>query len=348
MFREQDTQQIVSISPEMFSRMSNGGSSLNDFSAYMLFDQVLAAAGDRRMHPDTARQILELLEYKSRGGISKTLPQRTYISNYYSVHLKRLRKSEQRPVVQNTLDRLIAQYDSAIMLEAQQTFQTDGSSSASAPANLNTLAVQLGLKMNINVGNADFISRSELEVLAEINLVRTNPAAYAAFLREYRRNINGLELRIPGKKMVKLKEGVRAIDEAIAVLSKTKPLPPFTLSRGLTLSSRDHAKDLVKTAGYGHVGSDGSKVGKRAVKYGSWKKAVGENIAYGPSIAREIVIGLLADDGVKDRRHRKVILDSNYRTAGVAIEFNHPAYGPICVQNFAGEYAEKPVPVPGK
>jgi uncharacterized protein YkwD len=52
------------------------------------------------------------------------------------------------------------------------------------------------------------------------------------------------------------------------------------------------------------------------------------------------VQGLLIDDGVADRGHRRNLLDPAVRVAGIACG-RHAAYGTMCVIDLAGGYAER-------
>ena len=64
------------------------------------------------------------------------------------------------------------------------------------------------------------------QVLAEINLARTEPLKYAGFLRELRGRFHGKVYSMPGSKaLVQTSEGTAAVDEAIHFLSHQQPLP---------------------------------------------------------------------------------------------------------------------------
>jgi uncharacterized protein YkwD len=72
-------------------------------------------------------------------------------------------------------------------------------------------------------------------------------------------------------------------------------------------------------------------------RYGKWDLAAGENIDYGNTQARRIVISFLIDDGVLSRGHRKNILDKAFNFIGVAVG-PHPTYRSMCVLDFAGAH----------
>ncbi len=188
---------------------------------------------------------------------------------------------------------------------------------------------------------SDFaLSAVEKAVVQEVNLARTNPQKYATFVEEVRRNYSGKRLIREGKLPLVTNEGAKAADEAIRFLRKQKPLAALTASRGMSLAARDHVRDQGPRGKTGHDGSDGSQPWDRVSRYGTWDIKTAENIAYGHDEAREIVIALIIDDGVKNRGHRKNIFDPEFRIIGVAIS-SHAKFGTMCVMTFAGGYVEK-------
>jgi len=186
--------------------------------------------------------------------------------------------------------------------------------------------------------NADYISSIEKEVILEVNKVRSNPSRYAEeYLVPYRQYYNGHDLEIPGQITVVTNEGIKPLDECIAQLKNSKPVPLLTPEKGMCHSARDHAVDQGKTGKTGHDGSDGSSMNGRLNRYGRWSSLIGENIDYGNGTAREIVISLLIDDGVSSRGHRKNLLNGAYHKIGIAVG-THPEYRYLCVLDFAGGY----------
>ena len=110
----------------------------------------------------------------------------------------------------------------------------------------------------------------------------------------------------------------------------------------MTRGARDHCKDLGATNSTGHKGSDGNFVDARVNRYGEWAKAIGENIAYGEENARDVVLGMIIDDGNPKRGHRENIFNANYGFAGVSLT-GHSTQGALCVINFAGAFTEKTI-----
>lgn len=123
-------------------------------------------------------------------------------------------------------------------------------------------------------------------------------------------------------------------------MNSQKSLSTLTPSKGLTRAAKDHANTQSLTDKTGHDGTDGSNQFTRMKRYGSYKTA-GENISYGSKSAREIVVTLLIDDGVKSRGHRKNIMNKDFKTTGVGFANKHKLYGCECVLDYAGDYTEK-------
>ncbi len=189
--------------------------------------------------------------------------------------------------------------------------------------------------------NLGFMSPLERDLLEEMNLARMEPQRYAAFVQEFKKYYTGNQLKLPGRqKALVTFEGTAAVDEAISFLKAARPQPAMAINRGMCRAAKDHANDLALKGVTGHRGSDGSSPNARLERYGSWEGAVGENIVYDVSTAREIVIGLIIDDGTPNRGHRRNIFDANHRVAGVSVT-DSPANGAKCVLNYAGGYREK-------
>jgi uncharacterized protein YkwD len=177
-------------------------------------------------------------------------------------------------------------------------------------------------------------------VLEELNRARTDPARYAATLEQMLPYYDGKILRRPGDDgAVKTAEGATAVREAIRVLRGLAPVPPLGYSTGLSRGARDLVRDQGASGRTGHAGRDGSHASERVERYGHWDVALSENIAYGPSTARDVVAGLIVDDNVPDRGHRRNIFDPTVRVAGVACGL-HPRYRTMCVIVHAGVFEE--------
>ena len=186
----------------------------------------------------------------------------------------------------------------------------------------------------------NYLSPLENGILQEINMARANPRGYAAFLEEWKWHFDGRLLKIPGERIILTREGTTAVNEAMNVVRSMNPVSRLSLSKGMSLGARDHVKDQGSSGSIGHTGRDGSQAWDRVNRYGTWEKSIGENISYGSDKARNIVMGLIIDDGVSNRGHRKNIFNPDFRVVGVACG-HHGSYGTVCVITFAGGYNER-------
>ncbi|MHA6720754.1 CAP domain-containing protein [Sphingomonas sp. RS6] len=174
----------------------------------------------------------------------------------------------------------------------------------------------------------------EDDVLARINAVRQDPAAYAEQLRDYRRHFLGNAVFLPDRaKGLLTQEGVAAVDEAIAFLEQQPALPPLNRASLLALAARHHVAMQGPLGEHGHVGPDGTSPGERVRKLGGGD-LVGEDISYGYADADAVVRQLIVDDGVIDRGHRRLIFEPELRYAGVGCG-EHRRYGHMCVIDVA-------------
>jgi hypothetical protein len=174
----------------------------------------------------------------------------------------------------------------------------------------------------------------EQRVLAELNRARSDPAAYSAGLRKYRRFFQGKIVAAPWLKVRHVtEEGVAPVDDAVRFLQRQprgRILSPAAVLRG---AAGDHCADQAKHGLVGHAGSDGTNPGTRAERRGGGAY-VGEVITYGPDTAEDVVRQLIVDDGVPDRGHRKLVFASDIDFAGVSCG-SHPAFGTMCVIDMA-------------
>jgi len=175
-------------------------------------------------------------------------------------------------------------------------------------------------------------------IIHEMNLARQNPALYATLLEQRRQNYCGGIYLLPGNVRLRTHEGLRALDDAIRFLNRAKPQPPLALSPGLCLAAADHCREQAGGA-MGHCGNHGSDPGNRISCYGVVSQGWAENIAYGLHTAREIVVALIVDDGVRGRGHRKNIFNPTYNVAGAAYG-SHARLGSVCSIDFASGYVE--------
>lgn len=189
------------------------------------------------------------------------------------------------------------------------------------------------------IGRDYRISPLEKDIAREINLARTNPRKYASFLEERKKYYDGKLFYRSDGTILRTREGVSAVKEAMRFLRSENKLSPLNLSRGMSFGAKDHVRDIGPRGATRHKGSDGSKTSSRVNRYGTWQGQIGENIFYGGDEAREIVMGLIIDDGVSSRGHRRNIFNAIFRVVGVGCGY-HDEYRTVCVITFAKGYIE--------
>ena len=177
-------------------------------------------------------------------------------------------------------------------------------------------------------------------IVREMNLARQHPGIYATFLEELRANFRGNVCVLPGGMRLHTPEGVGALDDAIRFLRRTRPIAPLTLSAGLSRAAAEHVAAQACGA-LGHTGPDHSSPAERISRHGTWSGRWGEDISYGESSARGVVLALIIDDGQRGRPHRRNIFNPAFNYAGAALG-PHARYRVVCSIDFAGGYAEGP------
>lgn len=183
----------------------------------------------------------------------------------------------------------------------------------------------------------------EEQVLAGINEVRADPPAYAAKLRQYRGYFEENVVLLPGSDVgLRTREGVAAVDEAIAALGRLKPLPPLQAVPDLAQSARELAAHQALVGGTGHAAADGSDA-KVRIKRHKGSGLTAEALSYGARDAAGVVRQMIVDDGIPTRPNRKILLEPKYRKAGVACG-PHPVNRSVCVIDLATFYNLAPRP----
>jgi uncharacterized protein YkwD len=90
--------------------------------------------------------------------------------------------------------------------------------------------------------------------------------------------------------------------------------PALSASRQLEDAATSHARDMARRKYFDHLGKDGSQPKDRVLRAGYRPRLTGENIAYGPESAEEVVAGWLASPG-----HCANIMDARFQNIGVGL-----------------------------
>ncbi len=188
--------------------------------------------------------------------------------------------------------------------------------------------------------NCSYMKESEKEMIAEINLVRSNPSGYVRYL-DYYYDLAKLNLKHFGKgksefslsvlyektnrgerkKKVdtvwyfEYEEEVHAIETLIKDLDNSPPLSILEPDKGIYDAARKHGLDQDRhNWTLGHQGSDGSWPQERILKYSPQMIDGNENLAgrFPEPAVRDIVIQLLIDSGIPEYGHRYNMLNPKW------------------------------------
>lgn len=108
------------------------------------------------------------------------------------------------------------------------------------------------------------------------------------------------------------------------------PAVALNLSSPLRSAARGHARDMARHDYFEHRARDGSEPRDRVRRTGYRARLTGENIAFGPDSAEEVVAGWLASPG-----HCANLMDARFRDMGVAVAAGRKRGHWYWVQNLA-------------
>lgn len=114
------------------------------------------------------------------------------------------------------------------------------------------------------------------------------------------------------------------------------PAAPLSVSKKLERAAQEHARDMAKRDYFDHKSPDGSEPRDRVQRTGYRWRLTGENIAFGPESAEEVVAGWLASPG-----HCANIMDARFLEIGVGVAEGRKRGHVYWVQSFA-----TPLPAP--
>lgn len=92
------------------------------------------------------------------------------------------------------------------------------------------------------------------------------------------------------------------------------PAAPLGVAKPLQQAAQDHARDMARRKYFSHEAPGGSKARDRVMRAGYRLRLVGENIAFGPDSAEEVVAGWLDSPG-----HCANIMDARFRETGIGV-----------------------------
>jgi uncharacterized protein YkwD len=152
-----------------------------------------------------------------------------------------------------------------------------------------------------------------------------------------------LVISAPHARPLRLNDAERVSERVLQLVNKarshsrrcgTETLPavnPVKLSAALAQTARAHARDMATHNFFEHTGSDGSTPTARLARIGYRWLLTGENIAYGPTSAEEVISGWLASPG-----HCENIMETRFTEMGIGYAFGSTRSKPMYwAQDFA-------------
>lgn len=162
---------------------------------------------------------------------------------------------------------------------------------------------------SLNPSKYPFMKSEELEMIEEINLVRSNPKGYIPYIKEYIKDVKS-------GKSFGFGDPVAVSYELIDQLENTPPLSILEPSECVYRAAKIHGEDRKNAGSNDHVGTDGSWPWDRILKACNGLQDGNENLVGGPSSIRKAVILLLVDDGIPNRGHRSTLLNPKWKYVG--------------------------------
>jgi len=172
---------------------------------------------------------------------------------------------------------------------------------------------------------ATSMSSQELDMVAEINLLRGNPSGYIQYVDAYvseQRRTGGFPV------------DQAVVDELKSELRQLGPLSILTPSQCIYQAAKDHGIDQKPTGDVNHEGRDGSWPWDRVRKACPNMQDGNENLVAGTPNIRTAVILLLIDEGIPTRGHRKTLLKPEWRYVGCYNVGTVGSFPHYWVQNF--------------
>lgn len=172
-------------------------------------------------------------------------------------------------------------------------------------------------------------------VFQEINAVRQDPKSLIPFVRAARTHFRDLEYRNPANEFFVLtKEGVKAIDDALAFLEKAPSRPALARNPQIDRAAGMLADQIGREGLVAHGEGDFELIARIKASVGQVGN-LAENLSFGWKDPREVVMQMIVDDGLPTRGHRQSLFSGEFAQVGVA-SGPHKLYNHVTVVNFYG------------
>jgi hypothetical protein len=170
-----------------------------------------------------------------------------------------------------------------------------------------------------NKSELTIYSKFVVDVINEINFVRTKPSEYAAKLERICSSITGHKVKV-GNSIMKLREGSKIFDESIQYLLNIGPMEPLELCDGLSESANELLSILIIQEGVdmSEFSLDIYDLEHRLDHFGVFFGEFNEIIDYGSFDAEFVVVNFILGDGDETRTDRHTILNPQMKYCGIA------------------------------
>lgn len=158
--------------------------------------------------------------------------------------------------------------------------------------------------ISTTVVGANYMRAEEKSMIDEINLLRSNPAAYIPYVEAYIEDIKA------GRSF---SQSPAAAYELIDELKRTGPLSMLQATECLYRAAEAHGQEAVLIGRSEHQGEDGSWPWDRVRRACPNMQDGNENLVGGPSDIRTAMLLLLIDDGIPNRGHRRTLLKADWK-----------------------------------
>lgn len=180
-------------------------------------------------------------------------------------------------------------------------------------------------------------TNKETEMINEINQIRETPKSFIPIIESYiSRNIRLLNMIESGKLKVSSSNGnldtqvinsnINAAKELISVLDTTPSLPKLQFNIKMYEITKKHSNYIDSIKKMTHIDKDGGTVNNRMSDLDL--TIVSENLTINNGDIQSALVNLLVDSRIKDRGHRKNLLDRKIKFISVSTS------GYFWVQNF--------------
>lgn len=120
-------------------------------------------------------------------------------------------------------------------------------------------------------------------------------------------------------------------------------MKPLERIEGISLASRDHVRDIVKTGKISCIGTDGSNLPQRVEKYGTWGGGLAENVSMSKASGHDIVLDMIIDGWDPNKGQRMNMFSAKYLVVGIGCMKNKNEENNkwTCVVDVACSYTNK-------